>query len=273
MVNPVASSDISTRLVGILWGEIKCGKTTYAMTLPGKKLIVNFDPDGYQSVLHRDDFDVIDFSEMEPREAMNEARKLGSFLKSEEGKVYKSVIFDSLTTFAFIALRNAIEEGVGKSRTFTPTMDNPGLSAYGGRNNRVNDVIDRLMRATSKNKQHLFFIAHIDDPEMDGDGKTVIQQTIMLPSKIRNLAGIKVSEVYYLEETRKGRIIRLKPHGVKRPMGSRIFDTSLVEKLDLTYDINVPDEDQADTLSAIFAAWETNGREKLAQQPRKQAQN
>ena len=36
------ASTLSARLVGILWGDAKTGKTTYACSLPGRKLLINF---------------------------------------------------------------------------------------------------------------------------------------------------------------------------------------------------------------------------------------
>lgn len=266
-IEPVPSNDLNTRFVGILWGEVKCGKTTFAMTLPGRKLLINFDPDGYMSVADRDDFDIIDLSNEAPRDSIKKAQAVSAFLKENPDK-YQSIIVDSVTTLMFKGLQNAVEDGVGKSSKFVPTMDAPGLSAYGGRNNRINDVIDRILRVTSKNNQHVFFLAHLDDPEYDKDGKFIIKQTIMLSSKVRSLLGIKVSEIYFMENVKGKRTLYLQPYGVREPMGSRIFDTKLVPKFELKYDPYKPDEEQPDTLAAIFKAWDTNGRKKLVQQPR-----
>jgi hypothetical protein len=60
--------DVATlipRTAGIIWGDAKTGKTTYAMSLPGRKLLINFDPDGYAAVMYRDDFDVLNSSSKE----------------------------------------------------------------------------------------------------------------------------------------------------------------------------------------------------------------
>jgi len=262
-----SATDLKTRFAGVIWGEAKTGKTTWAMSLPGRKLLVNFDPDGYLAVAHRDDFDVIDLSQYPPQEAIKNAKKVGTYILENADK-YKSVVVDSLTTLTDLALHDAVERGLGKSSKFTPTIDTPGLTGYGGRNNNVNDVIDKIMRATAQKTLNCFFIAHMDDPEYDQDGKNIIQQTIMLSAKIRNKVGLKVSEIYHLEKgSQDRRFVHLSQYGNKKPMGSRIFDTAKVQKFQLRYTIDNPDEEQPDTLAAIFAAWESGGRQKLTKAP------
>jgi len=56
------ASNASNRFTALIWGPSGGGKTTLACTAPGRKLIVNFDPDGPASVAHRDDVDVLDYS-------------------------------------------------------------------------------------------------------------------------------------------------------------------------------------------------------------------
>ena len=38
------------RVSMMLWGSAGCGKTTFANTAPGKRLYINFDPDGTSSL-------------------------------------------------------------------------------------------------------------------------------------------------------------------------------------------------------------------------------
>lgn len=263
----LALSTLTPRFAGVIWGDAKTGKTTWTMTLPGRKLLVNFDPDGFTSVMFRDDVDVLDLSQLPPLEAINSAKKAGAYILDNADK-YTSVVVDSLTTLADLALQDAVTRGIGGSKTFTPTIDAPGLAAYGGRNNNINDVIDRIMRATAQKKLNCFFIAHSDDPEYDEKGENIVQQTIMLTAKVRNKAALKVSEIYYLELIPGNRrVVYLAPHGFKKPMGSRIFDTAKVPRFNLTYTIDEPDETQATSLVSIFNRWKEGGGKKLTTSP------
>jgi hypothetical protein len=256
-------------MAGVIWGDAKVGKTTYAMSLPGKKLLINLDPDGFVSVQHRDDLDILDLSQLPPQEAINDARKAASFIV-ENGANYNSVVVDSLTTLAEAALLDAIHRRVGKSATFTPSIDAPGLSAYGARNQNFNDVVARILRATTRHGLHCFFLAHADDPEFDQDGKTVVQQTIMLSSKMRQTTGLKVSEIWHMTMSQQNRrTLYLAPFGIKRPMGSRIFDTAKVPKFDLHYDINIPDDEQPHSLAHIYKTWTDGKMRKLTAVPTK----
>ena len=268
-MQPTPSSELRTRLAGILWGDAKTGKTTWAMTLPGRKLLINFDPDGYTSVANRDDFDVMDFSHLAASDCIAHAKKSGTYIvKEEDAQKYDSVIVDSLTTLTATALHDAVARGIGKGAKFTPTIDAPGLAAYGARTNTVNDIVRGILRATSQTKKHCFFIAHSDDPTRDDNTGVILEQTIMLSAKVRQVAALNVSEIYHLDVNSRGeRIVYLAPFGVKKPMGSRIFNTEALQKFRLNYTSNKPDEGQPDTLASIFAAWENNGRKKLTSLP------
>ena len=266
-LQPVSTTSKNARLAGIIWGPAKTGKTTFAATLPGKKLIINFDPDGYLSIMHRTDVDFIDLAELPAKDAINEAKKAADFIVSEEGEQYGSVILDSLTTLTETSLRDAIDRGIGRSAGFTPSIDAPGIAGYGARNSTTNDVLSRILRATGRAGKNVFFIAHADDPIQNEVGQA-IQQTIMLASKIRNLATLKVSEIYYIDTGTGGkRTLYLAPFGIKSPMGSRIFDTAACPKFELKYTIDEDDETQPDTLANIINTWRENGYKKLTSRP------
>lgn len=260
--------DLKPRVAGILWGDAKTGKTTYAMSLPGRKLLINFDPDGFSSVLYRDDFDVIDLSQLPPVDAIKEAKKCADYIITH-GDKYGSVIFDSLTTLTEAALHDAINRGIGKSAQFIPSLDAPGLAGYGARNTTANDVIARILRATAQMKLHCWFIAHADDPEYDKKGENIVQQTIMLSGKIRNVAALKVSDIWHMTQSAGNkRMIYLAPFGLKKPMGSRMFSTDKVDRFELKYDIDQPDADQPCALANIIQNWRDNGMKKLITPPK-----
>lgn len=266
-IEPVSAQLIETRLAGIIWGDAKTGKTTWAMSLPGKKLLVNFDPDGYLSVAHRDDLDILDLSALQPTDMIEEAKKAAAHIAAS-GDKYQSVIVDSVTSLVSASLQSAIAKGIGKSAIFTPSLDAPGLVAYGARNNHTIDVVQKLLRATSRNKQHCFFIAHSDDPEYDSKGENIVNHTMMLSAKVRQTAGLSVSEIYHIAlASGNRRTVYLAPFGVKAPMGSRIFDTKAVPRFDLNYDIYKDDAEQPCALSNIFEEFRRT-RQKLTVAPK-----
>ena len=75
------SSNVN-RLAMILWGKSGAGKTTFAATSEGDKLIINFDPDGYTSLANRTDVSVIDLSTERPETI--DALREGDTLRLEE---------------------------------------------------------------------------------------------------------------------------------------------------------------------------------------------
>lgn len=266
-MQPVSSDKLRTRLSGIIWGDAKTGKTTWAMSLPGRKLLINFDPDGFISVAHRDDFDVFDLSVLPAGEAIEMSKKIGTYILDNADK-YESVIVDSLTTLTSLALEDAVMRGIGKSAKFTPTLEVPGLQAYGARTTNVQNVIERIMRASGQKNLHCFFIAHKDDPEFDEDGKNIVQQTIMLSAKIRNNAALRVSEIYYIGlASGNRRTVYIAPFGHLTPMGSRMFDTAKVSKYILNYDPTKPDDEQSHSLSRIIKSFEDGEFKKLTKEP------
>lgn len=254
-------------MTGLLWGDAKAGKTTYAMSLPGKKLIINFDPDGFVAVAHRDDFDVLDLSQLDAQTAIEQARKAAVYI-IENADAYNTVILDSLTTLAEASLHSAIARSIGASAHFKPSIDAPGLAGYGARNNAFNDVVSRILRATAQTKMHCFYLAHTDDPEYDKKGENIVQQTIMLSAKMRNTSALKVSEVWHMTcNDSNTRTVYLAPFGVKKPMGSRMFDMKTVPKFTLSYTPDKDDSEQPHALANIYNTWVAGGMVKLKAAP------
>lgn len=258
---------ISNRVAMILWGTSKTGKTTYACSAPGRKLIVNFDPDGYSTVADRDDVDVIDLSLDPPSDALKKAQQAPMFIK-ENAEKYGTVILDNMTTLMEVCLHDAINNKIGASSKFVPSLDTPGLIAYGARNNRFNEVFGKLTRATGQHNLNFIAIAHQDDPQFSEDGRTIVEQTMLLPSKPRQQSSIKTSEIWYIDIASGRRTLYLHPFGTKKPMGSRMFDTSKVSKFELKYTIHEDDDDQGHSLTSIIESWHNGGKKKLTKVPK-----
>ncbi len=260
---PIATNLVSPRLSGVIWGDAKTGKTTWAMSLPGRKLLINFDPDGFYSIAYREDVDVIDLSALPSHDAIEEAKKVADYI-IQNAETYESVVLDSLTTLVEASLATAIFKKIGESNKFKPSIEAPGLAAYGARNGYTNDIVTRIMRACSKTGLNCFFIAHSDDPEFSEDGKNIVQHTMMLSSKIRNTTSLRVSEIYHLTLSSNGkRTVYFAPFGFKTPMGSRIIDTKAIPKIELDYTINKPDQEQALSLCSVINKWRENGLNKV----------
>ena len=89
----------------------------------------------------------------------------------------------------------------------------------------------------------------------------------MLSAKIRNVASLKVSEIWHMTNDRK-RLVYLAPFGVKKPMGSRMFNTTKIDRFEIDYDIDKPDADQPCALCNIIKQWTDNGLAKLTTAPK-----
>jgi hypothetical protein len=123
------ADELPTRFSALIWGMAGDGKSTLAATAPGRKLWINFDPDGVQpisslsnqfknkeaTILHLPIM-VADLSAESSRVVDGFRRddhlKLGAILGDPECKI-DTVIVDSVTRFSQMALEHSIRNGVG----------------------------------------------------------------------------------------------------------------------------------------------------------------
>ena len=139
-----------------------------------------------------------------------------------ENNDFSTVILDSVTNLSQRCLEQSVDEKIGRSPKFTPTMEFPGLSAYGGRNAKLLVCIKGLLRVTGKHNKHCIFIAHEDDPERDDEGN-VLYISIMLGGKLVNHFSLQISEIWWLQDTGKERRIAFRVCRNRKPMKTRIF--------------------------------------------------
>jgi hypothetical protein len=254
-------------LTMLLWGKPGCGKTVLAGTAPGKRLWLQFDPAGTASLTPSDDNMIVDLSGIDPKRL--DVLKQGTAFEADLVKLLrnndniKTVIVDSLTSLGQAALTYAILSGKANKGAFKATLEDPGQSGFGVRLAIVQDFVKLALRACADYKKHCIFICHEKDARAESvNGKSmVVEITMNLGGQLNNNVGLSISELWYVEDTGKQRLIYLRNHGVKRPMRTRMF---LVppDKQTLVWEY-----DQAtgtgDTIAKWYAAWQANGFNKL----------
>lgn len=256
------------RLCMLLWGLAAAGKTTWAATAPGQKLILSFGDNEAASLIGRKDVQVMPIYKYKTEDIFKfgaDAFGLDRFLY--ENRQYQTVICDSVTMLQQRALERSVEVGLGASPRFTPTMMTPGQSAYGGRLALSLMVMDALMRVTAKHNVHLIFTAHENEAVTVPDGKggqSVIDITVTLGGKLMGLTTSRLSEIWHLRTItgRDYRIVSIRPQANRRPMRSKIFSNKGEPSFIVEYDPERPDTDKDQmTIAKFYQQWErSNGK-------------
>ncbi|HSW91769.1 MAG TPA: AAA family ATPase [Candidatus Saccharimonadales bacterium] len=251
-------ADAQQRLSMMLWGAAGCGKTTLAASAPGKKLLINFDPDGPASLGARDDVIILDLSNQKhtitEKFKSDDPFSLSKYLQDEELGI-DTVLVDSLTSYA----QYAVEQGI--SVTKGATVERPSPGAYGARNALTLRLVSGLLRLTGKLNKHIIFTSHEDAPTTDDNGN-VLYITIMLGGKLPDQAALQISEVWFMQDTGKERRLLLRPGRTRKPMKSRMFDTRTKTEFISNYD---PDNgwDSKGSINSFYQEWLDNGRNKI----------
>lgn len=251
---------VSRRMTILLWGPAGDGKTTFAATAPGRKFWLSFGDNEHQSVVERGDVDVMHLYKYDYSEILKHGRSSDPFgldhILANNTRI-ETVVCDSVTALTDMALRKAVDQRLGASSGFTPTMEHPGMSAYGGRNAITLEVMTNLLRITAKHDVHLIMTAHEADPEKDKEG--IVQYiTIMLGGKLVNNVTWRLSEIWYLSQDSRGRQLAVRPTRKHRPMKSRMFMGTGEPEFVLAYDSNKPDKGQM-TIAGFYEKWVSNG--------------
>lgn len=216
-------SKIAPRSTGVVWGPTKAGKTTLLSTLPKPIVFFVLDPEGANVIPPHGDIYVVDLSTMTAKEQVDACRgKIPTMIKEELPSTTASVVLDSLTILSWSSLKLAVLNKVGMGKGFVPTLEAPGLSAYGARTNYITDSCWNILRATAKHSMHCWFTAHQDEPTMDSAG-TPLYTTLTLSGKSINQLGVQVSEIWHLREHDGKRFISIRNSRGRQPMGSRMF--------------------------------------------------
>jgi hypothetical protein len=182
------------------------------------------------------------------------------------------VVFDSATALAFRALQKAVADGDGASVKggFRPTIEVPGLTAYGGRNARVLAVLTGLLRVTAKHGVHVIVTGHEAEPTTrpDGRGNDVIEYIgVQLGGQLVNNVTVRLSEIWHLRQKNtgdKGRVLSFRPSALRRPMKSRMFRYDTEPSFDLVYDAEKPDDAKGQmTIAGWYDEWIESGKKKM----------
>ncbi len=271
-----SGKETPSRLALLLWGAATCGKTTFAATAPGTKLWISFGDNEHVSVSNRDDVIVANVSDLEYSDLFKHCQSdnpfgLDTFLRDHEDVA--TVVVDSLTAIEYKALQKAVGEGIGASSgrgnaaSFKPTLENPGISAYGARNAIMLAVMTGFLRVTAKHNVHIIFTSHEGDPHMEDDQKTVAFYAMMLTSKVINNVTWRLSEIWFMSQDTHGareRRIAVRPTRKRRPMKSRMFNLKGDPEFVVNYDNEKPDDAVGQmTIAKWYFDWLDGGKQRI----------
>lgn len=256
------------RFSGLIWGSAGCGKTVFAASAPGRKLIINFDPDGPASLGARDDVIVCDLSgkgksvvnlfrtEDDPLLPLGE--KSYRLSKIIEELQIDTVITDSCSAFSELATQQAITVVKGA------TVENPSPGGYGARNIYTLRMMGGILRTTKKMNKHCIFITHEDDSGVKDKDGNLLHITMLIGGKLGAQIALQISEVWHLADDGKKRKIMLRPARMRKPMKTRMFDATDKIEFDLKYNQFGPDAPYGEhSLASFIKEYEGNGRQKI----------
>lgn len=250
------------KIAMLLWGPSGCGKTTLASTLPGKKLWIQYDPGGTDVVANRKDVLVMDFSDQPISNAEkwreSDPFKLTKFIR--ENKI-ESIVFDSLTTFAEVALQHGVAHAAASRAHMKAgvTHEDPGYGGYGRRKTWMRLALHNMLRVAGACGVHICFIGHEDSPDRDTEG-AIISITIALGSDMPSKFAATLGEVWWMRDNGKQREIAIRAVGVRSPMKSRMFSAD-VPTFVWKYDAASM---KGMTLESFYDKWKANKWSKIS---------
>jgi hypothetical protein len=249
--------ELPSYLTLMIWGRAGVGKTTLACTAPGKKLIVNFDPDGPSSVAFRDDVKVLDLS-TKGINITSEFKLADPFGLSRVLESFDTVIVDSLTSVQELAIR------MGVSLINNATLENPTQQGYGIRGVLVFELVRNMLTLCRKIGKHLIFICHEGAPRTNTTGG-VNSIPISLGGQLPTNVSIKLSEIWILYDNNKlGETIAVRPVGRREDAKTRMFSTTSSIEFAWNFDPEKTDEEQASmTIADWHKRWLDNNKRKI----------
>lgn len=248
-----------TRFVGLIWGPAGSGKTTLASTAPGKKFWLGFDNDGEMSLADRDDVQhVLKLYKLPASSVVTEFKTSDPYRLTRYLTEYpelETVVFDSMTTYAYMALQEAVSKAGSRS-----TMERPGMNGYAYRNSLVLRAATTMLAITARLKRNLIFTTHEASPQTDDLGN-IISITMILSENLANQIGLRINEVWHLADTSTdARVISVRPHTRMKPMKTRMFNAGNAQKFTWHFDANTL---VGEGIADWWHAWQENGGKKI----------
>lgn len=260
-----ASEDTVTRFTSLIWGPAGIGKTTLACTMPGRKALINFDPDGPASLpsamldaaKRPDDYvNVFDLSTLD--DSFFSRLKDGDPLGIEKTfDHFDSYIIDSLTSVTERTLMRGIDITKGA------TLERPSPGAYMARNNLAINLIRNVLRITAKADKHVCFIAHEGPPQTNDDG-ALLGYTMSLGGQLPAQASLRINECWPMFEDGKNRkMIICRKSRLRDPAKSRMFNATKHTEFEWKFDPMNWDDPSNMRIDAWFTKWKANGFNKI----------
>jgi hypothetical protein len=254
-----SSAPKAERMSLLLWGQAGVGKTTLASTLPGKKALLNFDPDGPASIPDANDVTVFDFSGEDNASVIRNLKNVDKPFGIDDDILayFDSFIIDSLTSIEERTLQHGIKEIKGA------TLERPSPGAYQARNNILISSIRSILAATAREKKHVAFIAH-EGPLNTNDDGVALNITVALGGKNPQNVASKINECWNMfEDGQNRKMIIVRKGRMREPLKSRMFDT--MEDYEFQWYWNT--RDRADPhnmwVKDWYADWEKNEFKKI----------
>lgn len=254
-----APNAADARLAMLLWGDAGCGKTTLAATAPGIKLLLLFDPDGDMSIATRNDVRAFNFSAEPPNRVVlkfRDADPLGIEFYLKAHPEIESVIFDSATAFAYMALQEAVSSLSSKKQN--SSMEQPGQHGYTWANVNVIRAVSSLIAITGRLKRNIIIITHEGRPDTSTEGH-ILNIPMALSKSPANQLGARLNEMWHMSDTGKEHRIAVRPCRNRTAMKTRMWNATQ-EEFTWRYD---PMTHTGEGLAKWFAAWKEGGGKKL----------
>lgn len=243
-----------------IWAPAGMGKTTLAMTAPGRKALVNFDPDGPasipKSVIEATGSAIFDLS-------VKDDAFYARFKDSDPLGIEKTV--DYFDTYIFDSITSITEHTLGRGIDVTKgaTVERPSPGAYQARNNLAINFIRNVLAITGKHKKHVIFIAHEGPPQTNDDG-ALLGYTMALGGQLPNGIALRINECWPLFEDSKNRkMIMCRKARLRDPAKSRMFNVSKQVEFEWKFDPNDWNNPDNMTIEKWYKAWQDNGFNKI----------
>lgn len=253
-IMPPTAADMQLSM--LIWGDSGSGKTTLAATAPGKKLVLLFDPGGDLSLAGRDDVLVLNLTNETALRVITQFKSADPY---NLGKVLadhpeiETVIVDSVTALAYVALQEAVARAGGKS-----SLEQPGMHGYTYRNALMLRITVAIMRVCSLHKRHLILVTHEGNADRDPEGH-VTSVTMALSEGVANQVGLRFNEVWHVTDTGTEHRIAVRPCRLRKPMKTRLFSA---DKPEFVWHYN-PDTRSGDGIADWYRVWRDGDGKKL----------